>query len=416
MHVLFIHPAFPAQFGVIAHYLAAVKGWPCTFLTSVDTTHLELSFNHINYRLTDDAPQPKQFHNPESLQEMLDHLAAIYRGMRGVPQVQPELVVGHMSYGTMLYLRNLYPCHFVGYYDFLPPAFWTEAMVLRPEFPPPEGLRLFNATFHAMTHLHLNACDAAYTSTAFQLSTCPPEWRHKVRLLRDGVDTELFQPRPRPARLRDRTLDAGTKVVTYVSRGLESARGFDVFMKVARRIAERRRDVLFVVVGGERTLHGHEGFHLGSQSFKQWVLSRDGYDLSRFLFFDIPPMNELAEVFNCSDLHIALSVPTLPPSTLLPAMASGCAIVGSAGVPLAEFLDDGTHALLRDFADVDALAEAALALLDDPERARSLGAAARQRVQERHDLGTCLNALATYFESFPRPINATDAALSGFGQ
>lgn len=416
MHVLFIHPSFPAQFGLIAHYLATVKGWPTTFLTSVDTTQLELSFNHLNYRLEDDAPQPKLFTNPESLQQMLDHLAAIYRGMRGVPQIQPDLVVGHMSYGTMLYLRNLYPCHFVGYFDFLPPAFWTDAMVMREEFPPPEGLRLFNATYHAMTHLHLHACDAAYTSTEYQLSTCPPEWRHKVRLLRDGVDCELFQPRPRPTQLRDRHYDAGTKVITYVSRGLESVRGFDVFMQMAKRIAAQRKDVIFVVVGGERTLHGHETLHLGSQSFKQWVLQQDRYDLSRFVFFDIPPLNELAELFNLSDLHVALSVPHLPPSTLLPAMASGCTVLGSRTAALQEFIDDGTHGVLHDFKDVEALTASALALLDDRERARQLGAAARQRVLERHELNACLNAQAEFFASFPRPVNATDAALSDFGK
>src|SRR5262245_29015096 len=110
MHAMFIHPNFPAQFGLPAHYLATRKGWSCTFVTSVDTKSLELPFVHINYRLSDDAPQPTVFTNPDSLEGLLDHLGAIYRGLRGVPQIQPDLVVGHMSYGTMLYLRNLYDC------------------------------------------------------------------------------------------------------------------------------------------------------------------------------------------------------------------------------------------------------------------------------------------------------------------
>src|SRR5262249_14256090 len=162
-------------------------------------------------------------------------------------------------------------CPFVGYFETFPGRFWGDGLVLRKEFPPPEVIRLANATFHTLTLLHLHACDACYTPTHFQASQCPPEWRHKMHVVPEGVDGELSQPRPRPAGFRDRAIGPDTKVVTYVSRGLESVRGFDVFMRVAKRIAEARPDVLFLVAGGERTNHGHEHFHIGQTSFKQWV-------------------------------------------------------------------------------------------------------------------------------------------------
>src|SRR5262245_11269942 len=121
MHVLFIHPNFPAQFGHIANYLTLVRKWRCTFLTSIDTTELkQLPFDHINYKLDPSKPQPKTFYNPGDLQTLFNHLSAIYSGMRGLKNFKPDLVVGHMSYGTMLYLRNLYDCPFVGYYELLP--------------------------------------------------------------------------------------------------------------------------------------------------------------------------------------------------------------------------------------------------------------------------------------------------------
>jgi len=172
MHVMFIHPNFPAQFGHIAHYLATVLHWKSTFITSIDTTHLKLPFDHINYKVYD-GPQPKTFYNPDTFQVLMDHMTAIYRGLRGVPQVKPDLVVGHMSYGSMLFLRNLYDCPFIGYYEVLPAPFWTDGLILRKEYPPPEGVRLFNATYHTFTYLHLHACDAGYTPTYYQLNTCP---------------------------------------------------------------------------------------------------------------------------------------------------------------------------------------------------------------------------------------------------
>jgi glycosyltransferase involved in cell wall biosynthesis len=48
----------------------------------------------------------------------------------------------------------------------------------------------------------------------------------------------------------DRDIGPSTRVVTYVSRGFESMRGFDVFMKAAKRIYQQHPDVVFVVVAG----------------------------------------------------------------------------------------------------------------------------------------------------------------------
>jgi glycosyltransferase involved in cell wall biosynthesis len=230
MHVMFIHPNFPAQFGHVAAHLSTALGWPCTFVTSIDTSHLTLPFTHINYRVQP-GPQPKVFHNPNNLQALMDHMNAVYGGLREAKRLRPDLVVGHMSYGSMLFLRNLYDCPFIGYYDLLPPPFWSDQLALRKEYPPPESVRLFNATYHTFTYLHLHAVDACYTPTHWQRQTAPAEMRHKIRVIFDGIDAELFQPRtvPRPAAFRGLTIEPDTRVVTYVSRGLESARGFDIF-------------------------------------------------------------------------------------------------------------------------------------------------------------------------------------------
>jgi glycosyltransferase involved in cell wall biosynthesis len=415
MHVMFIHPNFPAQFGHIALHLATQLGWPCTFVTAVDTTHLQLPFNHINYRLGP-GPQPKVFIPPDGLPGLLEHLKGIYFGLRGAPQLQPDLVVGHMSYGTMLYLRNLYKCPFVGYYELLPPPFWSDEMILRKEFPPPEGVRLFNATYHALTHLHLHAVDACYTPTLFQMSTAPEEWHHKFNVIFDGIDCDFFQPRSvaRPVEFKGLTIGPDTKVVTYVSRGLESVRGFDVFMKAAKKIAQQVPDVLFLIAGEERTNYGHELHHIGQQSFKQWVLSQDDYDLSKFQFLGLIPPQELATLFNLSDLHIYLTVPYVVSWSLVQAMASGCTIVGSATAPVQELIDDGTHGRLADFYDVDGLVERAVRVLRDPAGHRPLGLAARTRVMEEYEKGRCINDLVQMFQSLGQ--RGADAFFANFGE
>ncbi len=412
MHVMFIHPNFPAQFGHIAYYLKTQLGWDATCVTSIDTSHMTtLPFTHLNYKVYE-GPQPKVFYNPSELKVLMDHMMAVYTGLRSVPQIRPDLVVGHMSYGTMLYLRNLYDCPFVGYFELLPPPFWTDALALRKEFPPPEGTRLFNATFHTLTYLHLHAVDAVYTPTRYQMTTAPKELHHKFRVIFDGVDTEFFQrrPLPRPFTFRGRTIDKDTRVVTYVSYGLESARGFDIFMKVAKRIYQEVPNVVFLIAGSERTYYGHDLHHIDKPSFKQWVLAQDNYDLSKFHFMDMIPTQELSTLFSLGDMHIYLTTPYVLSWSVVQAMSNQCTIIGSATPPLQEAIDDGVHGLLAGFYDVDGLAERSIRVLKDPEQYRHLGNAARERVLERYEMRKCITQLVDYFKEVRN--RRTDSAFT----
>lgn len=401
MHVMFIHPNFPAQFGHICMVLSKALGWTCTFATSIDTSHMQLPFNHINYKVYD-GPQPKVFYNPSNLQGIMDHMLALYKGLRGAPQLKPDLVVGHTSYGTMLYLRNLYQCPFVGYYELLPPPFWSPAMTLRKEFPPTEENRLFNATYHTLTYLHLHHCDGFYTPTQFQLNTAPAELRHKIKVIFDGVDAEMFKPQPatKPCEFRGVSIGPNTKVVTYVSRGLESVRGFDIFMKVAKRVYQEIPDTVFLIAGEERTNYGHELPHIGGKSFKQWVLSQEEYDLSKFHFLGLVPTTELPLMYSLSDVHFYVTVPYVLSWSMVQAMSNACTIVGSATAPVQEFIDDGVHGLLGDFYDVDGLAARMLKVLRDPAQYKPLGQAARARVLERYEKGKCIQQLVQLFQSY----------------
>ena len=99
-------------------------------------------------------------------------------------------------------------------------------------------------------------CDAGYSATRWQKNSFPARFHSKIDVLFDGIDTALYQPGPRAPTDRHSLGSSGTRVVTFVSRGLESIRGFDLFMKVAHRIAQARSDVLFVVAGGEEIHYG----------------------------------------------------------------------------------------------------------------------------------------------------------------
>src|SRR5258707_12105611 len=99
---------------------------------------------------------------------------------------------------------------------------------------------------NAMILLDLQNCDAAYAPTEFQQSRFPAEYLGKIETIFDGIDRTVYNgldEKLRPGTNGARTMagvsvPAGTRVVTYVSRGFESMRGFDIFMRSAKRIAE----------------------------------------------------------------------------------------------------------------------------------------------------------------------------------
>src|SRR5437868_12781664 len=93
------------------------------------------------------------------------------------------------------------------------------------------------------------------------------------------------------------------RIVTYVSRGFESMRGFDIFMRSAKLIYERYPNVIFFVVGTDRIAYGgDENYIPGYKSFKDWTLSRDKYDMGKFIFTGRLTPAELGRLLATSDL------------------------------------------------------------------------------------------------------------------
>ena len=180
------------------------------------------------------------------------------------------------------------------------------------------------------------------------------------------------------------------RVVTYVSRGLESMRGFDIFMKTAKRLCDERNDVLIVVVGEDRVAYGGDLRFTGGKTFKQWLLAQDDYDLSRILFVGRLPAPELAALLSISDLHVYLTVPFVLSWSLMNALACGALVLASDTDPVREMVSDQENGLLVDFFDVDRMVELAHDVLNDPARYQPMRAQARHFILENYTVDRCL--------------------------
>ena len=404
MNILFIHDAFPAQFGRLGLELAKRRGWRCQFLvqslSSCPTPSAEmLSMLEIHkiplaaeHRASDGVPWPQIFGH------YLEQCRAVHDAVRSKPELRPDLIVAHGGRGApTILLREVVGCPIIIYCEYYF-ANSHRDISYRIDLPPAEPSAFFPRCINAPTLTTLVDCDAGYSATQWQKQTFPRRFQSKIEVHFDGIATDFYHPGAAPRQIGKTLIPAGTRVVTFVSRGLESIRGFDVFMKVARRIAQVRDDVVFVVVGGEEIHYGWDKLHTGFTSFKQWVLSQEKYDLSRFLFVGRILPEQLADIFRISDLHVYLTAPFVLSWSLLDAMASGCVVLASDVPPVREVIEPGQNGLVEPFFDVERLTETALRVLADPAAFSPLGRAARQTIEERYSLETCIPPLGEFLE------------------
>jgi glycosyltransferase involved in cell wall biosynthesis len=191
--------------------------------------------------------------------------------------------------------------------------------------------------------------------------------------------------------------------VTYVSRGFESMRGFDIFMRAAKRIAQEYPDVLFFIVGTDRIAYGGDEDYIGGKkSFRQWVMDREPFDASKFVFTGRIPPEDLSKLLAATDLHIYLTVPFVLSWSMMNAMSCGAVVLGSATPPVMEMIREGENGLLTDFFDVEGFAIKAVKVLRDPAAFRPLGAAAERTIEEKYSLEAVLPAMLKMYEEAPQ--------------
>ena len=400
MHVLFVHQNYPAQFGHVAAHLARKHGYRCTFVSERPPANSG-GVERIQYQIKSGATAATHYCS-RTFENATWHAHAVFEALKARPDIRPDLVVGHSGFGSTIFLRELYPCPIINYFEYFYRTKKSD-MDFRPDFPCEEIDNLRARARNAMLLLDLENCDLGYSPTSWQRDRLPAAFREKVRVIFDGIDTDLWRPIAGvPRRVGGRVVGPGMKVVSYVARGMESMRGFDIFMKMAHIVSCRRKDVLFVVVGQDRVCYGGDARHLGGQTFKEWVLSRGEYDLSRFLFTGLLPPTELAMLFSITDLHVYLTVPFVLSWSLMDALACGATVLGSDTGPVREMIREGETGLLTDFFDVEKMADRVCEVVDAPGDYKHLGASGVRMIGEHYSLDVCLPRLMELYAGVVR--------------
>lgn len=203
---------------------------------------------------------------------------------------------------------------------------------------------------------------------ARRLNTVAGVPESKVSVVYNGINIDRFAPAAvRPDGIPGVSLPEGRPVYTVVAN-LIREKGIDVFLHAAKRLTERGRPGIFLIVG------------TGDQVQTLQKLTGE-LDLNDRVFF-LGVRSDVERIHQFTDIFIG---PSLWQEAFglanIEAMSCALPVISTRVGAIPEVVQDGATGILVEPGDIEALAAAMQSLSDDPALARRMGDAGRKRVE-----------------------------------
>jgi glycosyltransferase involved in cell wall biosynthesis len=385
--VLFVHHDFPAQYrGLLGSYLKRPGTRVCAIRNGARAAAVP---GVIDAPYCDFGQAPAGLHPlARNVEEQIRRGAAAMDCAKRLRRsgVVPDLIYAHPGWGEALFLADVFPnakliCYCEHHYDpcRADAAFDPEYPVAQYQWP---VVRLQNTA----GLLGLTACTRGVSPTAWQRQGYPAEWRDKIEIIHEGVDTDTVRPDP-TARLHlpqaGLTLAPGDEVVTYVARDLEPYRGFHIFLRALPELLRRRPQCRVLIIGRDDVSYG---LRLpGGQTYRERYETSQPVDPDRVHFLGTLSYPDYLAALAVSACHVYLTYPFVLSWSALEAMAAGCLVVGSDTEPVREVVAHGINGFLTDFFDHEALAARVADVLANRHDLGHMRALARETMLARYD-------------------------------
>ena len=401
MHILFVHQNLPGQFKHLAPALAK-QGHNVVVLHINDCPPLP------GVKLVRYQPQGRSGQGTHrwlvDLETKTIRGEAAYHAARQLQQsgLTPDVIVAHPGWGESLFLQQVWPAARLGIYcEYFYRAEGGD-VGFDPEFPSTEPdavcrLQMKNANYE----LHFARAHAGLAPTQWQASLFPQPFASRIRVIHDGIRTDLIRPDAQ-ARVQLQTaqgpltLGHEDEVITFVNRNLEPYRGYHQFVRALPALLQARPQARVLIIGGNEVSYGAappKGPDGQAQTWREifWNEVKEQLDMTRVHFVGKVPYADFVRVLQVSTVHVYLTYPFVLSWSLLEAMSAGCAIVASDTAPVREAIVDGETGKLVDFFDPATLAQQVIDLCNSPAERNRLGAQARAFALAHYDLETrCL--------------------------
>lgn len=408
MNILFIHQNFPGQFKHLAPALVQAGHKAVALTLRVKEPTVWNGVRVLPYKI---QRKPGQGVHPwlvdfETKMLRAESCFAAACKLRD-SGFEPDIIVAHPGWGESMFLRDVWPNARIGLYYELYYRGHAGDIGFDAEFPQkapaldPLRLRLKNIN----NMMHLPVGDMGISPTQFQANSFPPEFREKISVIHDGIDTNVVRPDSTATfDVSDELcLGGDDEVITFVNRNLEPYRGYHVFMRALPRILKERPNARVLIVGGDDVSYGAKPPK--GQTWKQKYIDevRDQItndDWDRVHFLGRIPYAKFLQLLQISSAHVYLTYPFVLSWSLIEAMSASAPIVASATDPVKEVIQHDKNGRLFDFFDQDALVAQVCDVLENADVRARLGANARKTAVTRFDLASvCLPKQLDWIET-----------------
>ena len=400
MKILFIHQNFPGQFPYLSD--ALIRRGDEVSALCINPRAAPQNIKVFRYK-------PTKSNTPKIDPLLLDTESKIIRGEAAYIAMQqmkakgyePDLIYAHPGWGESLFARDVWPLvPQIGYFEFYYRANGADSR-FDPEFPQKsiDDLRL--KTKNLVNLANLEECDAGISPTQWQKSLHPSIYQNKIRVIHDGINTEIALPNNKAQYVKPGTgtsFQAGDEIITFVSRNLEPYRGYHSFIRSLPKILKERPKAQVLIVGADGVSYGTKPAS-GSWKEKYFNEIKESVDTSRIHFLGEVSYPEFIKLLQVSAVHIYLTYPFVLSWSMLEAMSAGCLIIGSSTPPVMEVIDHEANGLLVNFFNPDEIANTAIEVLEHPEKYVSIRKEARKTIIEKYDLkNVCLPNQLNYID------------------
>jgi glycosyltransferase involved in cell wall biosynthesis len=203
----------------------------------------------------------------------------------------------------------------------------------------------------------------------------------RIEVIPNGLETAIFQPRPREEARRALGLPQGKKIILFgaVQGTADPNKGFQLLREALRKLGRESYNLLAVVFGTDQAATMPDlGLPLRS-------LGRINDD------------QRLSSLYAAADVFVAPSLLENLPNTVMEAMACGtpCVAFRQGGVP--DLIEHQVSGYLAVPYEVSDLAQGIAWILKDGERRAGLSSRARQKVRQDFELGRVAGSYAALY-------------------
>ena len=403
MNVLFIHQEMPGQFAHLASYLARSRDNRVVFLTKTKKPAPPGVTPALYTPTPLTAPDPFV----RGFESAVLHGRAVANACLELQNrgFVPDIVVAHPGWGESLYVKDVIPAtKLINYCEFFYHAAGAD-VGFDPNDQVDGAMAALLRTRNAHLLLSLAGCDRGLSPTNWQRFLHPPEYRHKIDVIFDGIDADRVRPNPDASlQLRDGTvLTRRDIVISYVARNLEPHRGFPSFMRAIPHILSMLPEAHIVIAGGDEVSYGRPPGD--GRNWRQVMVEEVRPPAARVHFTGSLPYDDYVSLLQISSAHIYLTMPFVLSWSFMEALAAGCIVIGSQTAPVMEILRDGNNGFLADFFSPPDIARKVVTAVRRSAELDDMRRRARQTIVGHHDLTTCL----------PRQVQLL-RAVAGYGE